>query len=266
MDIFYVYEHWRPDTNACFYVGKGKGRRAYNFKRSHHYNNVVNKLSGLGMCVEVKMIESGLYESSAHNLEMALIAQWRGAGVKLVNQTLGGEGVSGYVFSRDIVERLAAQKRGKNLTPEHRAKISAGNLGKTLSGDTRAKISAAHTGKIQGPHSPEHRAKIAAAGIGRAHSDETKAKLSAAHLGKIISDETKAKIASNIIEKWKDEEYRARLISSHKGKKASEEARAAMCKAQAARGSTRPKEHKARISESIKAWHAARRAAKDPAE
>ena len=27
-DIFYVYEHWRPDKNVCFYVGKGKGKRA----------------------------------------------------------------------------------------------------------------------------------------------------------------------------------------------------------------------------------------------
>jgi hypothetical protein len=26
---FYVYEHWRPDKDVCFYVGKGHGRRAY---------------------------------------------------------------------------------------------------------------------------------------------------------------------------------------------------------------------------------------------
>ena len=28
MNIFYVYEHWRPDHDECFYVGKGKGGRA----------------------------------------------------------------------------------------------------------------------------------------------------------------------------------------------------------------------------------------------
>ena len=25
---YYVYEHWRPDKDVCFYVGKGKGGRA----------------------------------------------------------------------------------------------------------------------------------------------------------------------------------------------------------------------------------------------
>ena len=28
MTIFYVYEHWRPDKDTCFWVGKGKGDRA----------------------------------------------------------------------------------------------------------------------------------------------------------------------------------------------------------------------------------------------
>ena len=23
LEIFYVYEHWRPDKSVCFYVGKG---------------------------------------------------------------------------------------------------------------------------------------------------------------------------------------------------------------------------------------------------
>jgi hypothetical protein len=27
-----VYEHWRPDTGEIFYVGKGKGRRAFELK------------------------------------------------------------------------------------------------------------------------------------------------------------------------------------------------------------------------------------------
>jgi len=33
---FYVYEHWRSDTGACFYVGKGRGdgcrKTAYNLR------------------------------------------------------------------------------------------------------------------------------------------------------------------------------------------------------------------------------------------
>lgn len=33
MNNFYVYEHWRPDTGVCFYVGKGKEKRAWDMKR-----------------------------------------------------------------------------------------------------------------------------------------------------------------------------------------------------------------------------------------
>lgn len=31
MSIFYVYEHWRPDKDVCFYVGKGSKGRARTF-------------------------------------------------------------------------------------------------------------------------------------------------------------------------------------------------------------------------------------------
>jgi hypothetical protein len=55
--IFYVYEHWRPDKDVCFYVGKGKDGRANVFSRKNaHYNSIVAKLARLGMCVEVRLV------------------------------------------------------------------------------------------------------------------------------------------------------------------------------------------------------------------
>jgi hypothetical protein len=32
---FYVYEHWRPDVDLPFYVGKGKGGRAWENDRNN---------------------------------------------------------------------------------------------------------------------------------------------------------------------------------------------------------------------------------------
>jgi hypothetical protein len=34
---FYVYEHWRSDTNLPFYVGKGKGSRATDMANGSNY-------------------------------------------------------------------------------------------------------------------------------------------------------------------------------------------------------------------------------------
>ena len=41
MGRFYVYEHWRPDRDECFYVGKGKGGRAnVMYGRNRHHEAV----------------------------------------------------------------------------------------------------------------------------------------------------------------------------------------------------------------------------------
>lgn len=69
------------------------------------------------------------------------------------------------------------QMRGRKLSPETRAKISAANAGRKRSLETKAKMSAAQKGK---KHTPEAKAKMSAVRKGRKHSPETKAKIGAA--------------------------------------------------------------------------------------
>ena len=89
----------------------------------------------------------------------------------------------------------AISQRGKHLSEETRAKMSASkrgeknnNFGKHLSDETRAKLSAAFRGEkhpMYGKHlSDETRAKISAAKCGKHRTDEFKAKMSVAHRGK----------------------------------------------------------------------------------
>lgn len=66
-------------------------------------------------------------------------------------------------------EKLAASTRGRSLSPEHKAKLSAVRIGHTWMRGV----------KHQSPQSEEHRAKIAAARRGRKHSPETRAKMAA---------------------------------------------------------------------------------------
>lgn len=59
----YVYEHWRPDSGTCFYVGKGRGKRARDNSRNQYHANIVAKLKRLGLRPEARIIASGLSDA-----------------------------------------------------------------------------------------------------------------------------------------------------------------------------------------------------------
>jgi NUMOD3 motif len=217
--VFYVYEHWRPDKDVCFYVGKGHGKRAQRLRRgkNKHHSNIVAKLARLGMCVEIRMVQSSLTEGEAIAAEIDRIAFWRAIGVPLANLTDGGEGVTGHqhsdatravikakrkaqkiVHSEETRQKLRISHKGKRLgiknpahsermkgrkhSDEHRAAISAGNMGKFFSEDRRAKISKSHSGRV--------------------HSETSRENMSRAHLGKKPTTETKKKMSEAQTRRW----------------------------------------------------------------
>lgn len=98
MKNYYVYEHWRTDRDECFYVGKGKGIRAYKMAcRNRHHAAIQAKVAREGFAIEVRIVASGLSEEEAFNLEIDRIAFWRNQNVDLANITNGGEGPSGLI-------------------------------------------------------------------------------------------------------------------------------------------------------------------------
>lgn len=220
MNDFYVYEHWRPDKDTCFWVGKGRGRRAYSFKRSSRYNRVIAKLSRLGMCAEVRLVAESLSESEALRIEVERIAFWRYFGPNLCNVTDGGEGVSGYRHTEETKNAMSRRMTGVALSKEAREKLS------------RTKI-----GVPQKKHTAEHNAKIGAAAKGRRDPPETRlAKKAAALRRNPPSESSKNKISNTVRSLWKDAEYRSRLIASHATRPpVTEEAKAKMRVSQQAR-------------------------------
>ena len=91
---FYVYLHRKKTTGEVFYVGKGKGKRAWDFvRRSDFWKHVENKHG-----VDVEIYQNNLQEWYAFELEKNLIALYGrvtdGKG-SLVNLTDGGESPSG---------------------------------------------------------------------------------------------------------------------------------------------------------------------------
>lgn len=185
---YYVYV-WRDAAQVPFYVGKGKGKRAY---RVGNRSKEFKEIHAQGGC-SVEIIDWFMHESQAHAHEVELIAAYgrRCFGGLLVNKTDGGEGASGANFVRSA---------------ETRAKLSAAHVGKVISPETRAKMSEIRKGRSGKPHSeetiaklrivasnrgPETRAKISAAASNR--SAETLAKMSAAQKGKTITLEQRKK-------------------------------------------------------------------------
>lgn len=106
---YYVYRHIRLDKHEPFYVGKGKGNRAYEtWGRNKHWKSVVRKAN-----YRVEMIQCDITEQQAFDLEIKMIANYKEFGYKLCNKTDGGEGVSGLVHSAETRAKMSAAKDKK---------------------------------------------------------------------------------------------------------------------------------------------------------
>jgi hypothetical protein len=142
---FYVYVFLRSTDSLAgpkyspYYVGKGKGNRAYSCQRRGAPRPKDSNF--------IAFIEEGLTEAQAFALEKYCIALYGridlGTGV-LRNLTDGGDGVSGIVFSSETIKRLSEANLGKALPQETKDKISAAMSGRKLSEKTKQLISEGH--------------------------------------------------------------------------------------------------------------------------
>ena len=121
------------------------------------------------------------------------------------NCTMGGEGIEGYIHTKEARLKISQVQKGKKRKPftkEHIQKISDSNKGKLRSKETRKNMSNAHKGI---PLSEEHIKNISIANIGlqsgknhpmygKRQKDETKLKMSNSHKGKIFTEEHKRNI------------------------------------------------------------------------
>jgi hypothetical protein len=166
---FYVYLHVRNDTGNVFYVGKGKGRRAWiASKRNRYHQAMMQKLDAAGSGWRVEIFEDGLSNEEAFTKEKEIISAY--GRESLTNLSDGGEyGAVGHKMPRHIVEALAAKARGRKmprhgveksaaarrgvkLTEDMRKRMSEGLKGKKHSSERNARKSLRQTGKPVSPH------------------------------------------------------------------------------------------------------------------
>lgn len=231
----YVYEHWRPDTDSCFYVGKGTKNRRTEFRRpkNKHYSNIINKLDSLGLNVDVRIVKDGLSDEEAFSLEVKRIEFWKEHGVILTNISVGGRGgMSGCIRSERSREKQSATTSGRKLGKDHAAKVRA----RLQSPEWIDFIRKIHTGSKRSKETAERIRE----GVKRSWSDPEKKRTRLANRPKITfsehsranmraakTPEVRAKLSAATKKQWENPEYRKIVSDTMKRTNARKAARCA---------------------------------------
>ena len=121
---YYTYAHYTADTNELYYIGKGKGKRAFSsLNRNRWWQRKVNKHGGFA----VEILAEWNTEKEALEHEKFLIDCLESTGVCLTNiHKSTGKETEGRKLSLGTRKRMssAALKRWESLTEEQKEKRS----------------------------------------------------------------------------------------------------------------------------------------------
>jgi hypothetical protein len=157
-NIYYTYAYLREDRTP-YYIGKGKGDRAY--KRSKNDIKPPKDKS------RIILLKQNLSEEEAFQHEKYMISVFGrkdlGNGI-LCNRTSGGDGSSGWIATPETRKKMSESRKGrkhrKPKSEETKQKLREINSGKKHTEETKLKMSLSRKNKKRKPHSIETIEKI----------------------------------------------------------------------------------------------------------
>lgn len=160
--MYYVYEWYREDLNLPYYIGKGQGKRAYDLKRNRHADFVTNFLLSNGLRRDVRILAHFETEDAAFEFEKERISFWWYLKEHdiLTNQTLGGEGTSGFNHSKRTCKKISDAKIKNN--PMHRQDVRDKNRDSQIIAQNKPEVSKKKSDALiaMGDNHPSKRSEV----------------------------------------------------------------------------------------------------------
>lgn len=174
----FIYTLSHPETNEVRYVGKTikslnarLRRHISDSEREDNYRTKwIRSLIKRGLKPKIEILECCL-EENWQECEKYWIMMLRFLGVRLINATDGGDGMSGHLHNE-----------------ETKAKISRSRIGMVFSEETKRKLSLSHIGKR---HTIEAKKKIGISSKARGFSEKCMQRARIARTGQKVSEKTK---------------------------------------------------------------------------
>jgi len=158
METVFIYGLNDPITGQCRYVGRAVNTQARFYRhlwwakkgssRQHVYN-WIRSLTAAGLQPVLEVLDE-VPQSQWEFWEREYIRLFRAIFPGLTNASPGGDFIyswAGKKQSKETVEKRVSKLRGKPLSPEHRAKVSAAKKGIPPSPKTLAAAAAARVKK-----------------------------------------------------------------------------------------------------------------------
>lgn len=193
---YYTYAYLREDKTP-YYIGKGRGKRAYDKRRTIKPPKDKSRI----IFLKKNLMEA---EAFKHEEYMIFVLGRKDLGTGILrNRTDGGEGPSGAVRSAETKKKLSEAKSGEKhpmfgvpRTEEWKQAHSERMSGKNhpmfgMTGENHPRFGV--------PHTEETKKKISVANTGKTHTEEAKKKIGEAtrkaRTGVRMTEETKKKLS-----------------------------------------------------------------------
>lgn len=231
----YVYLHRKKTDGEIFYIGKGRGKRAWKkTQRSDWWKRIEAKHGR-----DVEIVLRGLTDEQAYDLERGLI-EWVGLD-NLCNLRDGGSG--GFAMKDSVKEHLRKINKGRFVSQETREKMRIAATGFRHSEETKERLREIGRAQSKKPATEETRKKLSEALRGRRFTDEHRSALSAARkgvpTGRPMPAHVKEMLVALASNRTMSQEQKDAISARNKGARHTQEARLKM--SAASKASNKPK-------------------------